>query len=483
MIDDMAQHGVASATAEVNHRPTSQAAGVGPHLITTISGIILCLMAPAWILSLLPDPAPSGNATALAILVLVISGARFSRLLGLGELRLMEFSFWTFTYIFMGLAPLVQMRSSDYPGTTPNPSLQLNSIAMFVVLTGAVFAWLGTLWRSSPKHQPVAEVSAPRVILLAGFGLVANAYWVAKVGPAAILGRRADLGNLIETTWQNPALSAMVGAFSKLPLLVTWLGLLQWRRQRREAGQKTSVILPVVVGCALLFSVNPISSARYIFGSVFLSFLMGLGAFDSARKVRLMSAMFFLALIFVFPLADAFRYAGDPDWSGILTLSSLTTGDFDSFVQVNNTLKYVAANGVTWGVQALGVLLFWVPREWWPAKPLDTGVLLAQFRGYSFENLSAPIWSELFINGGWLALVLGMFLLGVYMRKRDDSSVALNAIGQQPSILDMIVPFYLVFMLRGSLLQAMSYLLVTVICTAFIAKRSPKHEERSFYRT
>jgi hypothetical protein len=51
-----------------------------------------------------------------------------------------------------------------------------------------------------------------------------------------------------------------------------------------------------------------------------------------------------------------------------------------------------------------------------------------------------------------------------------------------PSILDMIVPFYFVFILRGSLLQAMAYLLVTAICAAFIAKRSPKkHEERSFY--
>jgi len=67
------------------------------------------------------------------------------------------------------------------------------------------------------------------------------------------------------------------------------------------------------------------------------------------------------------------------------------------------------------------------------------------------------------------------------MRKRDDSGVALNAIGRQPSILGMIVPFYLVFILRGSLLQAMAYLVVAASCTAFIAKRSPKHEERSFY--
>jgi hypothetical protein len=479
MMDTVSQHGVASVATEVNHRPTSRAAGVGPQLIATIAGIILCLLAPAWILLLLPDSPPSGSATALAILVLVISGARFSWLLGLGDLRLMEFSFWTFTYIFMGLAPLVQMRSSDYPGTTPDPSLQFNSIAMFVVLTGAVFAWLGTMWRSSPKHRPVAEVSAPRVIVLAGFALAANAYYIAKIGPAAILGRRAELGHLVATLWPNPALAAMVRAFCTLPLLVAWLGLLQWRRQRREAGQETSVILPVLVGCALLFSVNPISSPRYVFGSVILSFLMGLGAFAGARRVRLMSAMFFLALIFIFPLGDAFRRAGDPDFSGVLSLTSLTTGDFDSFVQVNNTLKYVAANGVTWGVQALGVVLFWVPRDWWPAKPLDTGVLLAQFRGYAFENLSAPIWSELFINGGWPALVLGMFSLGAYMRKRDDSGVALNAIGQQPSILDMIVPFYLVFILRGSLLQAMAFLIVIASCAAFIAKRSPKHEERS----
>ena len=443
-----------------------------PHLIAGTAYVGLCVVGPMLVVSSMPDPPPTGNATFLAILVLVIAGARFSWLLGRGEARLMEFSFWIFAYVFMGLAPLIQMRSGIYPGTTPGLLSALNFSSLFVILIGTIVTGLGCLVsRPSRRRRAVFSVHRFRIIVLALVALAANVYYLSQVGPVNLVRSRTDLYRAEVGQWSNSTIAAIVASLCTMPLLVAWLGLLQLRRQRRETGQTGYLVLSATVLCALLFSVNPISSPRYLFGTVTLAVLAGIGAYSTAARVRIMSLAFLIALVFVFPVADAFRRSQEPDLSDLGLMNSLTSGDFDAFAQVNNTVLYVMNEGITWGRQAAGVLLFWIPRSYWPNKPLDTGVHLAQYRGYRFENLSAPIWSELFINGGWIVLVLGMLVLGMYMRYRDDQAITARLLGQQPSVLSIILPFYLFILLRGSLLQAMAHLVVISSCAAFITKR------------
>jgi hypothetical protein len=445
--------------------------GSVPPTVVIAAGILLCVLVPTVIMWILPEAPRSGNATVLAISALVAAGARFSWLLGRGEPRMMELSFWTFTYLFMGLAPLIQMRSGVYPGTTPRLSVDLNSTAMVVVLVGIAFVWLGCLIPAKSEIGAISgAVNAGRLILLTTLALAVNAYYVMRVGAENFLKSRSELSIAIADVWSNTTIAAIVEACCTMPLLVTWLGLLQLRKQQKETARRTAIVLPVLVCAALLFSVNPVSSPRYLFGTVALSILAGLGAYSNGKRVRLMSGAFFLGLVFLFPLADAFRRSGTPDFSNISPMNSFGTGDFDAFSQLNNTVLFVQTNGVTWGRQAIGVVLFWVPRSWWPDKPMDTGILLAQYRGYSFENLSAPIWAEFFINGGWLLLIFGMFFLGIYMRRRDNCDLRLKAEGKRGSIIGLILPFYLFILLRGSLLQAMAHLVVIAACAVFVVR-------------
>lgn len=476
------RHNVPMSVPTASVEPTDQRrAGVEDSparlspLIAGTACVGLCGVGPMLVVLSMPDPLPAGNATFLAILVLVLAGARFSWLLGRGEARLMEFSFWIFTYVFMGLAPLVQMRSGINPGTTPGLLSRLNFSALLVILIGTIFTGIGCLIsRPSRGKLAVSSVHRFRIFVLALAALVANAYYVAQVGPASLVSSRAGLNKAEIDQWSNSTTAAIVSSLCTMPLLVAWLGLLQLRRQRKEAGQTRYLVLPAVVLCALLFSVNPISSPRYIFGTVILSILAGIGAYSTAARVRIMSVAFLIALVFVFPIADAFRRSQVPDFSDLGLMDSMTSGDFDAFAQVNNTVLYVINEGITWGWQAAGVLLFWIPRSYWPNKPLDTGVFLAEYRGYLFENLSAPIWSELFINGGWIVLALGMLVLGMYMRHRDDQAITARLLGQQPPVLSVILPFYMFILLRGSLLQAMAFLVVISSCAAFITKRNSR---------
>ena len=59
-----------------------------------------------------------------------------------------------------------------------------------------------------------------------------------------------------------------------------------------------------------------------------------------------------------------------------------------------NIVKYVHFEGYTYGYQVLGLFTFWIPREIWLGKPLASGVIAASFLGYSFTNVSSPLWAE-----------------------------------------------------------------------------------------
>ena len=153
----------------------------------------------------------------------------------------------------------------------------------------------------------------------------------------------------------------------------------------------------------------------------------------------------------------------------------MSTSDFDAFDQVNNTVNYVQVEGHTRGRQLAGSALFWVPRVGWPDKPTNTGELLANFRDYDYGNLSAPVWAEFWIDGGWPLLLVGMGELGWLLRRSDERAKARPS-QPAPRRLVGILPFYMIIVLRGSMLQAMAGLTVLVLSGLFITTRAPAAE-------
>ncbi|WP_216099691.1 hypothetical protein, partial [Curtobacterium sp. MMLR14_002] len=134
------------------------------------------------------------------------------------------------------------------------------------------------------------------------------------------------------------------------------------------------LLLLLVTAATLLLVVNPISSARYAIGTVYLAILAAVGVWGTLRRYRVVGLSTLGALFFLFPIASTFRNSLDTKVSLKNPLESLLSGDFDSFNQINNTVYFVASKGITWGDQLLGVVFFWVPRALWPDKAIDTGV-------------------------------------------------------------------------------------------------------------
>lgn len=466
--------------------PVPGAASPASSLTATLLIIAFCGFVPLAVFATVPYPTDRAVPLEVgaALLILLISGTRLAMVVGSGRQTLFTFAFWLFAYVFIAVPAFAQMLTQRFPGTTPNIRVEYDLTALGVVLVGLGAAMLGGLIgrriRSRRTEEQVTAVSSTgwslsrnRIVILAVIGFVAWAYFVARIGPATFFSSRDELAAARSAVFPDPATSTIVASVATLPLLVCVHAMTRFRRaQRLSTGtaRDFTLMLPAAL-LAVLFAINVVTSSRYLFGTMAFSLLVLFGGFATRRRARLsMSALVFL-LLAAFPLFSIFRRATASTTSQLGAAAFVNSGDYDSFAQIINAVNYVAVEGVLWGTQLLGPVVFWVPRAAWPDKPIDTGVMLAQFRGYNFENLSAPFWSEAFLSGGWAGVVLLFLILG-YVLKRADArtGASLDSAGVF-GITTAILSFYMLILLRGSLLQATSTLAVILVSILVVARR------------
>jgi hypothetical protein len=189
------------------------------------------------------------------------------------------------------------------------------------------------------------------------------------------------------------------------------------------------------------------------------------------------------SFVFLLPSLALSRYSADNLYTGPTAdsfLGNITfSGDWDSFAAVGNAVHYVQNHGTTRGFQFLGSVCFWVPRSLWPTKPVDTGILLADDRGYSMTNLSAPLWAEAYINGGMVVVALVFLAYGALsVIASTHTWNALRSNGPW-AIAGCIFAWYSFILLRGSLLQATGGAVLMAVCILFVVERRRPTPERA----
>lgn len=393
---------------------------------------------------------------------------------------------WLFTYIFMGMAPYVQFRLGVVPTTTPYVDATRFPVAGILVLACCVTVLVGHVLAGQRRQARTGMrqvwVDPRRANMLTVAAIAMFLYYASQVGFSSFLLSRAELSTIRGSVWSNPAQSTLMTGGLNMLLLVTFIAQMIVREQRKTAGRRATVLPALLMGAILLYTVNPISSPRYVFGTVALAVLATLGAYATITRFRVMASAAMIGMLTLFPLLDLFRFTTDAEAKVEGPVDALLSGDFDAFVQLANTLTYVDSQGITWGRQILGALLFWVPRSIWPGKPNDTGVVLAEHMGYRFSNLSSPIWSELFMDFGWLGAIIGLGLLGYWFRVWDTHTDLYLRVSRIPPIVVCAVAFYLLIVLRGSLLNAASYLAVILLASWFVTRRRPPRSAASSHR-
>lgn len=410
-----------------------------------------------------------------AVAIMLVSGAAYAGVIASGTRQLFAMVLWLFTYIFMGMAPYVQYRLGVVPTTTPYVDESRFPVAGILVLVCCLAVLAGHVLarqrRQSRKSTRQVWVDSQRTNILTVAAIMMFLYYASQVGFTSFLLSRAELSSIRGSVWSNPAQSTLLTGGLNMLLLVTFTAQMIVRQQRKAAGQRANILPALIAGSLLLYTVNPISSPRYVFGTVALAVLATLGAYATVTRFRVMASAAMIGMITLFPLLDLFRFSTDADVKAEGPVEALLSGDFDAFVQLANTLTYVDFQGITWGRQISGALLFWVPRSIWSGKPQDTGVVLAEHMGYRFTNLSSPIWSELFMDFGWVGAALGLGLLGYWFQVWDAHTDLYLRTSRIPPIIVCAVAFYLLIVLRGSLLNAASYLTVILLASWFVTRK------------
>lgn len=457
-------------------------------LATSIA--VLALGVPGALLLTVPDAGRS-QGWVVTILIAVYGGVRLSVLWVSGLPRLFDFFLWLYTYVFMGIAATVQMRADAVAETTPGMSPVLDLPTAYVVLLGLAayeasrLVWFWLRRRAPARELRPAGVSGFRSVLLYGVGFAFAAYYLYRLGWQIVVVDRYTAADLTNQAWAEPSTRAIVNALAVYPLLVA-TGALAQLRQRSTPGigriAWTGLVWLGVAG--LLLVASPISSARYTFGTVAFAIACYFGATRTPGRARAAMGGMILAMIFLFPIADAFRTSTVTFTRSGFFGEYASNPDYDSFWQIANAWSFDQTGFVEPFRQLLGSLLFWVPRAIWPDKPTDTGILLANYRGYDFGNLSAPIWAEFLVNGGVLFVAVGFAVLGPVLASLDRRMAGAHFTGGWWGLVGAILPVYMVILMRGSLLQATGALFVAIGCLWFVRTRTqPSSEPRAALRS
>lgn len=426
------------------------------------------------------------------VAVVLYSAARLAGCAAKGTPDWFVIVLYGYTYTWLGITPLLQYLARENPlDVVLSDSVYVLQSAVVLIGLIAFDVVYGLVVRSRPLQKSrsggtiARNLSTHRVVLLGLFAVASTPVFVQALGGFDVLftSRQARTEILFSSGLYSAGSKAsgaiLTSAASVIPFVAMYAMtfLLIVRKDLRRKVDFVSLYL-AVLGCNVILN-NPISSSRFWFLVIVLSLCFIFPWSRSIVGVRVIIGVFVAGSLFLFPYLDVFRYSdGSRESRGVIDMI-LDKSDYDSMVQVGNSINYSSIYGHSIGENFLGAFLFWVPRGVWPSKPIDTGSALAQFVGYHHENLSAPLWAEGYWAFGVLGVAAAFSVLGYVCGKLVSIDLAQNKITNVVGGWSFVLAplsVYVVLILRGSLLQSMSRLFVLVLilffCTAIIEKKS-----------
>ncbi len=431
---------------------------------------ILAFGFPLWIV--LESGNPQFNLASLASLIIVeLAAVRLGFLALKGEIEPLLLTFWIFVAFWMGFAAFAQTLSNQFywPGTY---SVAFQATGVLVIFFGLVSYECGRLLSRGIRLPTIivdSHLTPKRISYFSLLAFLLAIYGIYEIGGlSAIVTTRGAasvhfFGSGDFSKSKILILLTIIRVPSYVALLFAWYYWVNRRTLLNSRG-RTFLIGGIVVSLLVLNMITnfPLALARYWLGAIVLSMV-----FISFRKTRntMMHwiAFFFLILLIAFPITSTFRYAHDiSDITRVLNISApikhLYNGDYDAYQQVLNTMRVADRDGFSYGRNFLGAALFWVPRSRWHNKPFGTGATVADELGYSFTNLSDPLWAESYYAFGFFGVIF-VFLLYGYISGKFDHAYKTH-VDRSSSLVVFVVPFWMafqIFFLRGDLMNGVAY--------------------------
>jgi hypothetical protein len=371
-------------------------------------------------------------------------------------------SFYGFTMIFLGLFPIAEYKLGIIYWGGKSISDFTYIEASFYVLLSIIFFRLGyeikikskTIYNSNIylNHKIFTKMLSWLSLKTFLFLTIPCLYILAAYNYDFIALQFRGMGEEIETVF-------IFEFFFIKPLIFNIIFF--FLIVHKSSGLKNKIIL-LFFFIVLIFFVNPLSIPRFLAFSLFVPLVFVLSKYYLKTNFAYLNVVFF-GMIFIFPLLDIFRWFkldDNFDSSKNMNLDYFFAGHFDAF---QNFARTIDLNMHTYGYQLMGALFFFIPRSIWNTKPVGSGFILADEANLSFNNISMPLVSELYLDFSFFGILLGMLILGLFYRYLDKKMSFIGPIYSINTIVKIIaytefccLQFYL---LRGNLLA----------CTAFIS--------------
>lgn len=433
----------------------------------------------------------------LAFAIVAYSAVRLTQLYVAGEARIVELGFFAFVYLWMGLAPLAQVAVDRFPLQQTFPE-HVQVTALVTTIVGLVGYEIGSLLVRAqvggvrlPERLERAEVSPARTWMLSGLALVSVTVVTLMSGGVAVRfssrqeAERAIFGSALEPGLRvdqapDKAIALIKGAFLSLPVFFALLLLLYLQHCARRRGvthrlvtSRLATLLVVALVLGNVVANNPISSSRLRVGVIVFALLAVVLPPDTGRRFRVALLGVLFIFIVVFPYADLFRYSVVIVDRAPIADELVDSPDYGMFNQDMNTVVHVERYGHTDGRQVLGSVASLVPRRIWESKPISTGDLVS--RAEDKINASSTLWSEAYIDGGRVLVLVVFVAWGALSRLLSTAYVARDR--DRPVFAGAIVPVFAgiqIFIVRGALQPTMADLWPLLLMAAFCIPLAPR---------
>ncbi len=450
----------------LNDRSRSRRESPNPTLVALIFGLLW--VAIPWRLGV--SIITLGNEGLVVLQInLVVSSAVLAWMVAYPVPRFNLLMFWMFVYLFAALAPIAQVESKEFFWPGSYDQSEINAAAVIVGL--GVISWCAGygLVAARRVRPPRRTVSLRRLRRLGWVGIVLVVPVGILGGTAAVLGGRGGVGGTTSLGDLNSPAGILLRGAALVPVVLSLVGLLSLRRGGSFRPLSARVLILLLMPTVII-AANPVSNARYVFGAVSIAVAIAVFGRRGPREVKFLSGSLVVGVLLVFPIADSFRYGIDELERVEFDRALLYSADYDAFQQTMNGMRYVDDQGARYGRQALGAVLVGVPRSVWAEKPEPTGPVIASWSGYSFTNLSSPLWVEGFVDFKYAGTALISVLFGGIAALLDRRF--LESPGSVLAILAPIVAGYQTILLRGSLMGVSALLIMWIAIAFAISRRS-----------
>lgn len=380
------------------------------------------------------------------------------------KISLMDSVFLVFFYTFFWLAPVLQTKNGIYPNTMPvEPRLVVLTNFYLLVFGVSYFAFknlfkikIRTI-RINEKYYKLNQKTYTLIFMI------------------TIIIAVLEIMGIIRRFGQINSVTALItyNFLYSFPIYLAYHSTVNFK------FRISNVLFFLISLILLLFLRNPLFVKRYLAGPIYLTLFFLI----INKKIKLKNYHVFLILILTliifFSLFSFFSGIESSQFNlfemileAIRNLnihSLLSSLHYDAWSNFMAAIKYSEIESITYGRQLVGAVLFFVPRSFWPNKPVGSGHFVAEnmlMTRYSFwfTNISMPFPAEGYINFGILGIILFAFILAL-ISKITDKWYKYNDLRL---FFSLYVCFHMVFMLRGDLMSSFAYLVGNLLAIFFV---------------